>query len=252
MMKNLVVFKSAVEESFQQEMLEKFSEHHISATFISPLIFSFKNLQSWGRILKESNTKFTGIIFTSPRAVEASAEAIEGESVHPSWQEACNYCVGPSTSILLASKINLHCHGEESGNAEALSAFILQDLHKKGIANGTFLFPCGNLKLGILERKLQEGGFAVNPIEIYETICNPTLGEEIENNFPENAEFLLFYSPSCVKFTLPLLREKCNAVEKFKFLAIGPSTKKAIEEEGLEVFKACEKPTFESVLEVLS
>ncbi|GAB0090290.1 Uroporphyrinogen-III synthase [Sergentomyia squamirostris] len=250
-MKNLVVFKSASEESSQEEMLEKFTENHITATFITPLVFSFKNLQQWGDILRDKNEEHLGILFTSPRVVEASAKALQGFSVHPSWKEAHNYCVGPTTGHLVLTNLHLACEGEDTGNAEALSPFILSDLREKSIENGTFLNPCGNLKLGILERKLKEGGFSLESVEIYETACNPNLRMEINEKFPANAEYLLFYSPSCVKFTLPLLRQKNLDMGKFKFLAIGPSTKKAIEEEGITVFRSCEKPTFENVLKII-
>uniref|UniRef100_A0A1B0D576 Uroporphyrinogen-III synthase n=1 Tax=Phlebotomus papatasi TaxID=29031 RepID=A0A1B0D576_PHLPP len=192
-----------------------------------------------------------GILFTSPRSVEASFEALQGKDVHQSWQEAYNYTVGRTTCDLVSKKLNIQCSGEDSGNAEVLSDFILKDLAEKSITKGTFLFPCGNLKLGILEKRLQEGGFIVQPIEIYETVCNPALGEEIDTKFSNEAQYLLFYSPSCVNFTLPLLKDRGYDLQKYKFLAIGPSTKKAIEEEGIEVFKTCEKPSFEHVLKVL-
>ncbi|XP_055688804.1 uroporphyrinogen-III synthase-like [Lutzomyia longipalpis] len=252
-MKNLVIFKLASDENSQQEILQKYAENGILATFITPLVFAFKNLKEWGAVLQGEKENFLGIIFTSPRSVEASLEALShGNSLHSSWHTAHNYCVGPTTSQLVSSKLGLQCQGEDSGNAEVLSAYILEDMASKGFTKGTFLFPCGNLKLGILERKLQEGGFFVQPFEIYETICNPELEDDFEKNFPKEAEYLLFYSPSCVAFSLPILRKRRENVEKLKFIAIGPSTKKSIEDAGIEVFRACEKPTLEHVLKELS
>uniref|UniRef100_A0A1L8DZP7 Uroporphyrinogen-III synthase n=1 Tax=Nyssomyia neivai TaxID=330878 RepID=A0A1L8DZP7_9DIPT len=251
-MKNLVVFKSASDEVCQDEIVQKYRDNGISATLITPLVFTFKNLSEWGAILRADKGDVEGIIFTSPRSVEASLEALQDENVHPSWHSAHNYCVGPTTGSLASIKLQLKCQGEESGNAEALSDQILKDMTKLGKTKGTFLFPCGNLKLGILERRLQECGFTVKPIEIYETTCNSKLEEEIRKKFPENAEFLIFYSPSCFAFSLPVFRKLGVELLKYKFLAIGPSTKKAIEEEGIEVFRTCEKPTFDYVLEAMS
>ena len=70
------------------------------------------------------------------------------------------------------------------------------------------LFPCGNLKRDTLPSKLSDGGINVKPIMVYETkthhLLEKTLYEIIKqrSSFPE---IVIYFSPSGVQSTLPIL-----------------------------------------------
>ena len=61
---------------------------------------------------------------------------------------------------------------------------------------------------------------------------------------------IVFFSPSGVQFSIEALRNCCD-VKNVKFVALGPSTEKALEENFLEVNGVCQKPNPYSLLQVI-
>ena len=68
----------------------------------------------------------TGLVFTSPRSVEATNLCLKEHQVDIShWAELPTYVVGEATGQLVLQKLHLSSKGQESGNAAALAQYII-------------------------------------------------------------------------------------------------------------------------------
>lgn len=210
--------------------------------------FQFKNLE----VLRDKLAKtddYEGIVFTSPRAVHGVHKATEGKL--SGWSDKRNFCVGEATSELVESLLGLKAEGEQSGNAQKLAEIMISS-HTKEPFLKLFLFPSGNLKQDVLENSLEESAIKVESIEVYETVQHAELDESIHKLKTEKIDFIVFFSPSGVKFSLPLLRNHQINLDNIKIIAIGPSTKKSLDENELQCHRMCSKPTPESLIEALT
>ena len=228
------------------ELIESSSDSFIAKT-ITTLEFKSKNLDQLKEFL--DNPK-DGIIFTSPRSVAAVKEALGDDSLKNGWKLLDNYSVGESTSSLAKSLLNLETKGEISGNASQLADFILKD-QKEKLHIKSFLYPCSNLKQDTLQSKLSEFKIGVNCVEVYETVPHPDLASKFEAEIKEKVDFLVYFSPSGVKFTIDTLKHYLSCNSCVKIIAIGPSTHKSLQDHNISTFKVCDKPTPESLLKVL-
>ena len=249
-MPGVVLFKS--ESDGPDKFVKVLEDNNFAAPIsINCLDFRFKNLDLLKERLKTPD-EYEGIIFTSPRAVHGVAEIVKDESeITNSWNVKSNFCVGESTSELSQRLLKLSPLGKESGNAQNLATFIISRYEAKAPTK-SFLFPSGNLKQDILEKSLKDRNLELEALEIYETCQHPTLDKSIEDLNLNKVDFFVFFSPSGIKFSHPLLVKHQIDLENIKLIAIGPSTKKAIEELGLKCHQTCTKPSPESLIEALS
>lgn len=126
--------------------------------------------------------RFGGIIFTSQRAVEAFTQIVQSlgaperdTSLSPQF---VLYAVGPATAKGLRS-LGLACPilGEETGNGEALAAFMLEDYNKRHPQGEKrpLLFLVGEQRRDIIPKTLQsaelsdERRIKVVELTVYET-----------------------------------------------------------------------------------
>jgi uroporphyrinogen-III synthase len=234
-------------ESGSNKYAECLQSNGFEVAEIITIDFQFKSLDLLGEKLGNPGN-YSGIIFTSPRSVSAVAETDKKDLSN--WSALDNYCVGETTYDLVKSLLNLETKGKLTGNANNLATFIKEDLNNKAITK-PFLFPCGNLKQDILERKLMEFGFKLEPIEVYSTIPHKNIKSSLEKFKNPAPDYFIYFSPSGVKFTIDSLRELEIDLDLIKFVAIGPSTERALLENGLKVYRVCEKPNPESLLKAL-
>jgi len=112
-------------------------------------------------------SRFGGLIFTSQRAVEAFASVVE--PIEPQTRDTLLpsnlplYCVGPATARGIRS-LGLRCQvlGEETGNGEALAAFMLDHYNRLPETQTVFkgrklplLFLVGEQRRDIIPKTLQ-------------------------------------------------------------------------------------------------
>lgn len=246
-MATVVLFKS--ESIDQSDKYVDLLEKHFKVIAIPTLDFVYKNLDDLKEKLENAN-RYSGIIFTSPRSINAVVKSLKDDKLPEDWNLLRNYCVGESSHNLAQSLLNLKTHGKEAGNAKDLADIIAKD-NEQIVQEKPFLFPSGNLKQDILEKSLSTHEIQLTPIEIYETIAHPFLKTSINKLNNDNVDFIVYFSPSGLKFTHPILID-CNFdFKSVKLIALGPSTKKAIEEQDLKCFAMCNKPTPESLLQTL-
>jgi uroporphyrinogen-III synthase len=250
-MKKVLILKSESESTEAYTSLLQAND--FQPIFVPTLDFSFKNLDELSDKLL-SPYKYSGLIFTSPRSITAVRDALRGQRLKDDWKSMENYCVGETSHELVLSTLDLHTKGQYSGNASNLADFMKTELYNKTITL-PFLFPCGNLKQDVLQNKLSEYGYSLECVEVYETVPH----KDLENNLialfgdteNDDVEYLLFFSPSGINYCAPVFKKYNFDLAAKKIIAIGPSTKKTIENKGYTVHRTAEKPSPEHVLSAL-
>ncbi|XP_036815558.1 uroporphyrinogen-III synthase isoform X6 [Oncorhynchus mykiss] len=196
------------------------------ATLIPVLSFTFVSLNTLSDKLFQPE-QHGGLIFTSPRAVEAVKMCLEDDErteqwnmdIKDKWNAKSIYVVGKATAAL----------GE--------GANILP-----------LLFPCGSIKREVLPTALRENGVPLDTLMVYQTAPHPDLEKNLKNHFTEQGvpDSIAFFSPSGVRFCLETVRRLSGEqLMQIKFAAIGPTTAEAMTAEGLSVSCSADKPTAE-------
>ncbi|XP_038842198.1 uroporphyrinogen-III synthase-like isoform X2 [Salvelinus namaycush] len=196
------------------------------ATLIPVLSFTFVSLNTLSDKLFQPE-QHGGLIFTSPRAVEAVKMCLEDDErteqwnkdIKDKWNAKSIYVVGKATAAL----------GEDTN--------ILP-----------LLFPCGSIKREVLPTALRENGVPLDTLMVYQTAQHPDLEKNLKNHFTEQGvpASIAFFSPSGVKFCLETVRRLSGEqLKQIKFAAIGPTTADAMTAEGLSVSCSADKPTAE-------
>lgn len=246
--RGVIVLKSESESTDRYSQL--LHEYNFNAIFVPTLGFGFKNLDELRSKLMIPD-KYAGIIFTSPRCIDAVQEALQSNELPGGWKMLHNYAVGEVThNLAMTSLHQLFTQGKQTGNASNLADFIIETFD--GTKTLPFLLPCGNLRTDTLFNKLISSGFLIDACEVYETICHPDLGANLSRALKEdNLEFLAFFSPSGVNCTYEYFTKNNLSFDEKKLIAIGPSTRRAMESKNLNVFRTAERPTVECLIKVL-
>lgn len=188
---------------------------------------------------------------TSQRSVESVNQA--ASDLPDAWKNKPHYCVGKKTGETASKLLGLthQLIGQDCGNAESLSALIVKDF-QDGSLPLPLLFPCSNLKMDTLPRTLKEHNISVDIVTSYVTVPHPQLRDSIIQLAHKVPNYLVFFSPSGVNYTLPLLREH-NLITgvKVNVVSIGNTTARALEDAGICVNRICVKPTPEDLMEAL-
>lgn len=253
MTQNLVMKKVVLVKS-QSDGPEKYLNELQKSNFIAESIFcidfQYQNLDIFCDRLKNYEL-YDGVLVTSPRAAYAVKKAFEKLDVDilNHWiSKEFNYSVGESTAKLLEKSLNFSTKGSEAGNAKQLSSKIVDDYaEKSGLKK--LLFPCGNLKLDILEKSLSENSIELDIVEVYQTVQHERLEDSIKNL--NNVEFMVFFSPSNVTFSLPIFQKLKFDLNHLKVIAIGPSTENCLKNNNIACFGVCDKPSVQSLLKIL-
>lgn len=212
--------------------------------------------------------KYGGIIFTSQRAVEAFARVVK--KLRPKIDQYLNnqtvlYVVGPATQRALKA-IDMPCpiKGEDTGNGDALAAYILDD-YAVTSSEGTrlpLLFLVGEQRRDIIPRTLQSNSLSpsrrirVDEITVYKTVENPEFHDlfkaELAKYTENQRRWVVVFSPSGCKTMLSVLGMLDGNTGKFigqrhsltKVATIGPTTRDYLMNEFAFSPDACaEKPT---------
>ncbi|XP_049552725.1 uroporphyrinogen-III synthase isoform X9 [Orcinus orca] len=129
-MKVLLLKDPKEDDCGQDPYIRELGLYGLEATLIPVLSFEFWSLPSFLEKLSHPEG-YGGLIFTSPRAVEAVELCLEKDnktevwrkSLQEKWNAKSVYVVGNATASLV-NKIGLHTEGENCGNAEKLAEYI--------------------------------------------------------------------------------------------------------------------------------
>lgn len=249
-MKRVVLLKSESESVDNYTSLLRAS--NFEPIFVPTLEFRFKYLDKLREKLQLPDA-YSGIVFTSPRSVEACEEALNEQRIKlpEKWSKLHNYCVGEVTHNLIHVALDLNARGKHTGNANNLADFIFENLEGARLQE-PFLFPCGNLRQDTLQLKLMDYGYFLDAIEVYETVAHSDLEINLKRALiDDKAEYLAFFSPSGVNYTTAILQKLDIDLANYKLIAIGPSTRRCLVTNGFEVYKTAEKPSVEYLVKAL-
>lgn len=243
----VVLIKS--ESDGPDKFVDELQKSNFDVMSIPSIDFQFKNFDKLNDVLK-NHSDYDGMIFTSPRAVHAVKKVVElNSAILQDWiLKDFNYSVGEGTYKLVDKLLGMKTKGKEAGNGLKLSSIIASDFKNKSDKR-KLLFACGNLKQNILEMNLKEQSIEVEVIEVYETMQHPSL----ENSIKElkDVQFLVFFSPSSVNFSLPLIIKHELDISSIKVIAIGPSTEKCLSSNKIKCDRVCDKPSPESLINTI-
>lgn len=224
---------------------------------IPVLSFEWKNLKLLKCQLLEDAT-FSGIILTSPRAVEACQKSIENEDEWKKfkkvWGEKNVFCVGPKTANEASNRLGLEASLDPKliGDGHKLGAHIVSFFSDK---NGRvkLLLPCSAIAKMYSKDHLEEAGFEVVINFVYDTIPCPNAAEKLRKGIANSTApniCLVIFSPSNLDSVLPELK-RLMTERDLKIIAIGPTTRKAIEDLEIPVWLTCPSPTPDGLSQAL-
>ncbi|XP_025129684.2 uroporphyrinogen-III synthase isoform X5 [Bubalus kerabau] len=129
-MKVLLLKDPKEDDCGQDPYVRELGLYGLEATLIPVLSFEFLSLPSLSEKLSHPEG-YGGLIFTSPRAVEAVERCLQKDtkaevwkkSLKEKWNAKSVYVVGNATASLV-NRIGLHTEGETCGNAEKLAEYI--------------------------------------------------------------------------------------------------------------------------------
>lgn len=224
---------------------------NVNVIQISVLTFVFINLEVLTKSL-DNPSDYEGIVFTSPRAVEAVS--LVKASFQESWsrwiEHKSVYVVGEATASKVHQLLGWQSRGEEAGNAANLAQIITKS-EKPGTK---LLFPCGNLRRNELAEGLIEAKIDLHPVVCYQTQPRGDLHSIIdESDTDHNLDYVVFFSPSGVKAALPLLRKKWPHFDTKTTtkVALGPTTAECLREHGCQDPLIAAKPNAQSLMTLI-
>ncbi|XP_015003917.1 uroporphyrinogen-III synthase isoform X4 [Macaca fascicularis] len=220
-MKVLLLKDAKEDDCGQDPYIRELGLYGLEATLIPVLSFEFLSLPSFSEKLSHPED-YGGLIFTSPRAVEAAQLCLEKNnktevwerSLKEKWNAKSVYVVGNATASLV-SKIGLDTEGETCGNAEKLAEYI-----------------CSRI--------------AMESVTVYQTIPHPGIQGNLNSYYSQQGvpASITFFSPSGLTYSLKHIQELSgDNIDQIKFAAIGPTTARALAAQGLPVSCTAESPT---------
>lgn len=200
------------------------------AASLSVLAFENVNASELRGALEHPNS-YDGLIFTSPRAVEALGEAMPWlPAENLLWHGKSVFAVGPRTARELR-RIGFEPEGEESGSAEMLADYIGTKTFAQPL-----LFLCGNRRRDLIPARLEATGIPIEELVVYRSRPRSRL------DWPDGRQpdWAVFFSPSGVE---AVERSRAIQLQGVRIAAIGPTTADALRRRGLHVDAVAEEPS---------
>ncbi|XP_030374115.1 uroporphyrinogen-III synthase [Scaptodrosophila lebanonensis] len=224
--------------------------HDFEAICVPPVHFVYKNLSQL-RAKLQTPENYGGIIFSSPRCVEAVAEALQQAPLSHGWKLLRNYSMGEVTHNLAYKALQQLCTiGKASNNASNLCNLIMDTYAQE--PELPFLLPCGNMVGNAVRLKLLQVGYSVDACEVFECKCHPRFSALMKSALDAGKmEFLVFFSPASVPQIVGYFKANLISLAKCKVIGVGSITRKALEREGLKVHHTIVRPIVEELLGVM-
>lgn len=174
----------------------------------------------------------------------------EDDNILLPWRMLPVYCVGPATESLAKSHLGSeNCSGSNTGNAKELANQLVASTAK---GSKPILYPCSEIGRETIEKVLKENDIPVHKIVVYKTLPSRTLDHDLSKLMDNAIRIFVFFSPSTVEYVVALLKQKSYDMNNIKAVAIGPVTRQAIIDSGLEAFATASKPDPVSLLEAVN
>ena len=190
-------------------------------------------------------SKYDVFIFPSKNAVRYFFENVSAEDL----KKKIIIAVGEKTKKALEKKGFKNILLPEKFSSEGVLSLILKDIDF--FKNKKILIPRAKKGIDILPQKLKNEVKEIFVLPIYETVLNiPENKENVKKLFEEKKiDFSVFTSPSTIENFLKIFPEEGKEYLKSTCITvIGTTTKKAVEEKGLDVCLIPEKFTIDEVI----
>ncbi|XP_012533673.1 uroporphyrinogen-III synthase isoform X2 [Monomorium pharaonis] len=240
--KTVVLCKGLSEKNDRQEKyIEMLALAGYSCECLQTLRFEFVNISELRAYLSVAD-RYSGLILTSPRTVEAVTLAVkEDTSILRHWKQMPAYCVGSATDSLARSQLNLqNCIGSQTGNSKQLAEKIVLDVKRD---SKPLLYPCSEIARETIQSIVEDSGISIEKIVVYRTLESETLEQELPKILAKSSpSILVFFSPSTVEYITVQLKRSFYSVKDIKAVAIGPVTRDALINSGFNVYATADKP----------
>ncbi|EFN69945.1 Uroporphyrinogen-III synthase [Camponotus floridanus] len=249
--KIVVLCKGLSEISDKQEMYIKTLESAgYTCEYLQTLQFEFVNISELRACLSTAE-KYSGLILTSPRTVEAISLVVKKDvNILYSWQQIPVYCIGLATDSLARNQLNLqHCIGSESGNSKQLAERIILDIKKD---SKPLLYPCSDIARETIACILNDNGVTIQKIVVYKTLASELLEQDLSKILKKSPSIFVFFSPSIVEHITTQFKRNSYDIKNIKAVAIGPVTKHALINSGFNVYTTADKPEPEALLRAIT
>ncbi|KAF2350720.1 Tetrapyrrole biosynthesis uroporphyrinogen III synthase [Trinorchestia longiramus] len=224
-------FKKAVEDA------------GFSVKLFPSLSFSAVNEAALREHLQRPND-FYGMVFTSSQAVKFVKDLYKTLPVehHQSWLTKKIFAVGEATAQASQNSLQLPAIGSHCGNAQKLAEFIISEVPP---FDKPLLIPCSDISIDDLPRFLIDNDRDYRALTCYKTSVHPDLESVLQQTVDVEGlpDIMVFFSPSGVDYTLPIIKEMGEILDTVKFIALGPSTNAALVGEEMQVAGICSAPT---------
>ncbi|CCD24900.1 uroporphyrinogen-III synthase HEM4 NDAI_0E00840 [Naumovozyma dairenensis CBS 421] len=193
------------------------------------------------------------IVVTSQRTVECINEQILPQLTDKQKQllfDKVVYTVGPTTaSYLERSGFKNIKGGHEAGNGDILSDIIVSDLSSNNKDNmHEILLLVGKIRRDIIPKKLNDNGFSIKEVIVYETDTLKDNCENFQATLEDNC-WVVVFSPQGIDDILEYIKQNNILTNhKIQIAAIGPTTEKFLNQNGIYEMIVSPKPDAHSLL----
>lgn len=232
----VILFRSGDESDPYEDALAE-----AGYTGISVPVLEFEFVHPDGlREALEHPRSYDGLIFTSPRSVEAMASAMSWlPAENMMWHSKAIFAIGPKTAAELR-QIGFEPTGEGSGSADMLAEHIAACEFKRPL-----LFLCGNRRRDELPDRLREAAIDFEELCVYHS--HPK--ESLDLTVNVDPAWVVFFSPSGMQAVRDEGRLDLDSV---RIAAIGETTGEALRGDGLRVDAIARSPTPTALTEALA
>ncbi len=225
----------------QPEPANKNSPYHVLAEkygldlefrpFIQVEQVPYKEFRKQGVDLKE----VTAVIFTSRNAVDNFFRVCK-DAKYEVPADMKYFCVSEQTATYLHKYITVRKRKVFIGGRTARDLLGVLEKHK----NENFLYPCSDIRTGVVSNFLADKGFSYKEAVLYRTVSSDLSGMDIEGY-----DVIAFFSPSGVTSLFANFPE--YEQKETKIAAFGPTTASAVKESGLILEIEAPKPNAPSM-----
>lgn len=261
----IVLFKADSEDD--DEYLKLFKCNQLDAYCLSPIKFKFNDLDTLAaKLVNNFKSNYSALVITSPRILQVLKYLNQDNKLSLECLRSLPcLTVGPQTFKKLNDDFQhmplINNIDHNINNGKDLACYLNDHLEEvDGIFIRPLLYPTSNLSKDELRNHLNEA-VKIEKLVCYETLPNHDLDKDLDNllkslintnytNEDVERDFLfVFFSPS----GFYNFKENVNFIrtDKLKLIAIGPTTKKAIEDNHFNLIATSSKPTPESLLETV-
>ncbi|ERM90794.1 hypothetical protein O163_13975 [Caldanaerobacter subterraneus subsp. yonseiensis KB-1] len=190
--------------------------------------------------------KFHYTVFTSSNAVLSFMEGVKNDRYDLRRFKTKVVAVGKKTAEALE---NFNIYPDlvpEKYTSEGLGEVLKKEVEGKSVAVLT-----SDIGGEILIERLKKYASMVEKVVAYLNVPNYEIKEKLKEEVEKGIDIAIFTSPSTFKYLELILEGEISFLEKAKIAAIGPVTKKAIEEKGFNVSIVPEVYTSEKLIEFI-